>query len=70
MNPWRQFFDRAAADWDALEVEETRVRLRERGDVIGYTGAKHRHEEPVSSFLALHVHGGASHCHFQQLRRE
>lgn len=25
----RQFFDRAAADWDALEVEETHVRLRE-----------------------------------------
>ena len=25
----RQFFDRAAADWDALEVEETYVRLRE-----------------------------------------
>lgn len=25
----RQFFDRAAADWDALEVGETHVRLRE-----------------------------------------
>ena len=25
----RQFFDRAAANWDALEVEETHVRLRE-----------------------------------------
>ena len=25
----RQFFDRAAAEWDALEVEETHVRLRE-----------------------------------------
>ncbi len=25
----RQFFDQAAAEWDALEVEETHVRLRE-----------------------------------------
>ena len=25
----REYFDRAAADWDALEVEETYVRLRE-----------------------------------------
>jgi len=25
----QQFFDRAAADWDALEVDETHVRLRE-----------------------------------------
>ena len=25
----RQFFDQTAADWDALEVEETHVRLRE-----------------------------------------
>jgi ubiquinone/menaquinone biosynthesis C-methylase UbiE len=25
----RQFFDKAAAEWDALEVEETHVRLRE-----------------------------------------
>ena len=29
MNHRRQFFDQAAADWDALEVEETHVRLRE-----------------------------------------
>ncbi|RLC93267.1 MAG: ubiquinone biosynthesis protein UbiE, partial [Chloroflexi bacterium] len=29
MNHRRQFFDQAAADWDALEVKETHVRLRE-----------------------------------------
>jgi len=29
LNHRRQFFDQAAADWDALEVEETHVRLRE-----------------------------------------
>jgi len=29
LNHRRQFFDQAAADWDALEVKETHVRLRE-----------------------------------------
>ena len=29
MNHRRQFFDQAASNWDALEVEETHVRLRE-----------------------------------------
>ena len=29
MNHRRRFFDQAAADWDALEVEETYARLRE-----------------------------------------